>query len=101
MKNKIDFEKEKPVFINDNTKWYIEKELQKKINREEADNLPTLKNLGCFIVKDKNIEDYVLIDNKQNTIHCCDYTFQGYEQIEAKINFLKIKQHFNETDKNI
>ena len=97
--NKIDFEKTKPDFINRGFKWYIDKHFQNYIENEQADNLPKLKGFGCFVVKSKDVEDYVLIDNKQNVIAGYPYTLEGYEQMEVKINMIKISKHYDEYEK--
>jgi hypothetical protein len=96
---KIDFDKTKPDFVNDNFKWYVDKHFQNYIENEQAENLPKLKGLGCFVVKSSNVEDYVLIDNKQNVIYSYPYTFDGYGQMEVKINIIKIHKHFEEYEK--
>lgn len=94
--NKIDFEKTKDDFINGDFKWYIDNHFQNYIENEQAVNLPKLKGFGCFVVKSKDVEDYVLIDNKQNVIDACPYTLEGYGQMEAKINIIKISKHYDE-----
>lgn len=97
--NKIDFEKTKPDFVNGDFKWYIDKHFQNYIESKQADNLPELKGFGCFVVKSKDVEDYVLIDNKQNVIDGYEYTLKGYWQMEAKINIIKISKHYDEYEK--
>ncbi|MCK9417137.1 hypothetical protein M0Q97_10825 [Candidatus Dojkabacteria bacterium] len=96
---KIDFENTTPDFINGEFKWYVDKHFQKYIETEQANNLPKLKGFGCFVVKSKDIEDYVLIDNKQNVIVGYPYNLDGYIQIEAKINIIKISKHYDEYEK--
>lgn len=96
--NKIDFEKTKPDFVNGDFKWYIHKDLQSYIEKEQASNLPALKGLGCFVVKSQDVEDYVLIDDKQNVIDGRPCTSQGYEQIQTKINMFKIAKHYEQHD---
>lgn len=97
--NKIDFGKTKPDFVNGDFKWYIDKHFQNYIENEQADNLPKLKGFGCFVVKSKDVEDYVLIDNKQNVIDGYPYTLKGYGQMVAKINIIKISKHYDEYEK--
>ena len=97
--DKIDFEKEKPMFDNGHCKWYVSKKFQKYIKTEQAGNLPKLKGFGCFIVKGKDVEDLVLIDSKQNILGSYPYTFNGYEQMEAKINIIKISKHYDKYEK--
>lgn len=96
---KIDFNNTKPDFENGQFKWYIDRHFQNYLENTQADNLPQLKGLGCFIVKSKDVEDYVLIDHRQNILAAYPYTFNGYEQMEAKINIIKISKHFDEYEK--
>lgn len=97
--NKIDFEKTKPDFINGDFKWFIDKHFKNYIETEQANNLPKLKGFGCFVVKNKDVKDYVLIDNKQNVIDAYPYTLEGYGQMEAKINIIKISKYYDECEK--
>ena len=96
---KIDFEKTKPDFVNGEFKWYIDKHFQNYIENKQADNLPKLNGFGCFVVKSNDIEDYVLIDDKQNVIDGYPYTIEGHGQMEAKINILKISKCYDEYEK--
>ena len=93
---KIDFDKTTPDFINGDFKWYIDKYFTEYIESEQAVNLPKLSGLGCFIVKSNDIEDFVLIDDKQNVIAGYNYGLCGFEQMVAKINILKISKHYDE-----
>lgn len=97
---RIDFDKTEPYFINGNFKWYIDQHFKILIENKQADNLPKLENIGCFIVKNDDIEDYVLINNEQNIIASYPYTFEGYKQMEIMINIIKISKHFDEYEKN-
>lgn len=72
---------------------YIHKNLQEYLERQQADNLPKLEGFGCFIVKGVDIEDLVLIGSKQNILSSYPYTLEGYMNIEAKINMIKILKH--------
>lgn len=101
--NKINFETEKPVFDNGQTKWYIDSYFKKYIENEQAVNLPKLKGLGCFIVKgiDMNgekVEDYVLINHKQETLGAYRYSIEGHDQMTVKINVLKITKHYDDNE---
>jgi hypothetical protein len=96
---RIDFDKTKPDFINGDFKWYIDKHFQNYIENEQISNLPKLQGIGCFVVKSIDIEDYVLIDDKQNVIAGYPYTVGGYDQMEARINIIKISKHFDENEK--
>lgn len=95
----IDFEKAVPFYQNDVTKWYTDKKLQTYIGTEQKYNLPILENLYAFAVIGDGISDYVLIDGHQNIFGTYNYTPEGYEQMIAKINFLKIDKHFDEYEK--
>lgn len=97
--NKIDFTKEKPMFDNGHCKWFIHKHFQNYLENEQADNLPKLNGFGCFVVKGTDIEDLVLIDSKQNILGSYPYTFNGYEQMTAKINIIKISKAFDKYEK--
>ncbi len=98
---KIDFKNTKPDFENGDLKWYIDKYFQKYIENEQAENLPKLIGFGCFVVKGgRDVEDYVLIDDKQNVIDGQPYTLNGFEQMEVKINMIKIAKHFDDYEKN-
>ncbi len=97
---RIDFENTKPTFENGQFKWYVDPYFQKYLENEQADNLPKIKGLGCFVVKTDEIEDYVLIDNKQNIIAGYPYTTHGHEQMLVKINIIKISQHYDEYEKS-
>jgi hypothetical protein len=98
--DKIVFNKDIPYFTNnENFRWYVCKELQRYIETKQTENLPKLIGFGCFIVKGKDIEDYVLIDNKQNIIGSYPYTLEGFGQMEAKINIIKISKHYDDYEK--
>ena len=97
---KINLETAKAVFDNGVYKWYIEPKLQKYIEREQADNLPPLTGMGVFIVLGEDADDLVLIDYKQNVIASFHNTMEGYGQMEARINIIKIDKHFKSCTKN-
>lgn len=92
---RIDFATEKPDFDNGQTKWYIDKHLQSYIENSQADNLPSLKGLGIFVVKGDNVEDYVLINDKQAVLASFNYTMEGLEQMTARINMYKVSKHYD------
>jgi len=95
---RIDFEKEIPYYDNGISKWYLDEYFNQYISKEQAFNLPPIKGLYCFIVKAGNIEDYVLIDGNQNIIARYKYNNEGFGQMEAKINIIKINKHFDGKD---
>lgn len=97
--NKIDFNKENPTFDTGDFKWYLDSHFQNYLKYQQADNLPSLNGLGCFIVKGKDVEDYVLIDDKQNVIAGYPYNFSGHEQMMEKIKIIKISKHYDEYEK--
>ena len=95
MMKRIDFENTKPDFDNGKTKWYLDKYFNKYIKNEQADNLPKLENLLCFVVKGNDVEDYVLIDDNQNVLATYNYTYTGSEQMQSKINIFKITKNYD------
>jgi hypothetical protein len=95
---RINFNNTEPDFDNGEFKWYFDKHFQSIIQNEQAENLPKLKGLGCFVVKSKDVEDYVLIDSKQNIIASYPYTTYGHEQMDSRIKIIKISKHFAECE---
>jgi len=89
-----DYTNETPDFDNGLCRWYREKRLQKIINTEQAENLPELKDLGCFVVIGPDIKDLVLINDKQEVLQYYSYSFEGIGQMEAFINILKVSEHY-------
>lgn len=89
-----------PYWTNGDFKWFIDEKYQNYLRREQADNLPSITDLGIFrVVNEKeNIDDYVLINGKQEVIESYKYSNEGAEQLEAFINTLKISKHFEEND---
>ena len=89
-----------PYWINGDFKWFIDERHQNYLRREQADNLPSITDLGVFrVVNEKdNIDDYVLINDKQEAIKSYKYSDEGAEQLEAFINILKISKHFDDDD---
>ena len=97
---KIDFNVVEPTFINGDFKWYLDEYFQNYIGNMQAVNLPKINDLACFIVRSNNLEDYVLIDNKQNVVAGYPYTDSGFEQMLCKINIIKIAKHYDEHEKS-
>jgi len=99
---RIDFEKEPVFFDSGYAKWYSDKFFQRYLKNEQAENLPVLEGYGCFIVKgkDRDIEDYVLIDKNQNVIAGYTYNLGGFDQMMCRINIMKINKHFDEYEKS-
>ena len=85
---------EKPYFDNGFTKWYFHKNLQNYIESEQADNLPVLLNLYCFVVKGKGVNDIVLIDGNQNILATHNNTLEGENNIKTRIIAHKVNKHF-------
>jgi hypothetical protein len=94
---------EAPYWINGDFKWYVDKQYQDYLVREQAENLPSLTNLGIFRVINEveGIDDYVLIDDNQQPIKSYKYGGDGAEQLEAFINILKISKHFDSNENNV
>lgn len=95
---KIDFANTKPYFDNGKCKWYLETYFNKYIENEQEFNLPALTGLCCFVVKGQDIEDLVLIDDKQKILTSYRYSFNGYDQMKTFINVLKISKHYDENE---
>lgn len=95
MKNKL---YTKPFWINGDFNWYFDEKNQTFLTSKNDFNLPPLNNLQCCIVinKKKNINDFVLIDNKQNII--LSYTKDKQHEYEVKIKMLKIKKYYHECE---
>lgn len=91
---KIDFNSETPYFVNGEFKWYLDDPITGYLKNRQAHNLPSIKNMACFIVIGNKVEDYVLINDNQNVISAYPYTQKGFEQMIAKINIIKISKHF-------
>lgn len=85
---------EKPYFVNGKFKWYIEKDFQELIENQQKHNLPILKGIGAFRVNDGIKDEYVLIDNEQNVLAVFNYNSEGKGQMEARINIMKIAEHY-------
>lgn len=98
MLEKIDFEKVKPYFDNGVCKWYVAEYFQNYLNNQQAFNLPPLEGIGCFVVKGVDIEDYVLIDTEQKILGSYRYNHEGFEQMDAKINMLKVSKYYDDEE---
>lgn len=94
------FTEENLFFTNGEFKWYKDEYHNNYATSKNAENLPKLDGVGCFIVTDGNITDYVMIDDKQNIICAYDYPAK-FEEYITKINMLKIAKHFDEHDSKI
>jgi hypothetical protein len=94
--NRIDFTTEKPFWVNGDFSWYFDEYLQKYI-RSQQENLPPLKNLNACICHNAKTEvkDYLLVDNQQKIMGNYRYTSEGFEQMIAKINILKVSKQFD------
>lgn len=97
---KLDFTNIKPDFETETSLWYFDEYFTKYLAEEQAENLPSLKNLGCFVVnvKEDNAFDYVLIDDQQNILASFPYTIGGLEQMEVRINIMKISKHYDDNE---
>lgn len=98
--NKINITKDKPFFTDGNSNWYFDKYLQDYIRSKQAENLPKLNNVNACIAinTDRNMQDYVLMDNNQDVLGVYPYTFEGFDQMIAKINIIKISKHFDDDE---
>lgn len=95
----IDFTNKEPVFDNGQCKWFSNTHFNKYLRTKQADNLPKLTTFMCFDVTGDNIDDLVLIDGKQNILGAYPNDYNGYEQMTAKINILKISKSFDNYEK--
>lgn len=96
----IDYTNDKPFFTNGTTKWYSHKEFNSYLIKEQVNNLPSLDNLSCFVVIGKDINDLVLINNKQNILGSYSNNREGADQMTCKINIIKIAKHYDEHEKS-
>ena len=101
MFKKKDFRDVKPDFTNDLTKWYLDEHFNNYLKYQQAINLPPLKDLGVFVVIGPGIKDYVLIDGNQNIVAAFKYTSEGFGQMEARINIMKISKSFDDHEQRI
>lgn len=92
------FTKENLFFEYGKFKWYTDETHQKYVSSENAENLPALTNLGCFIVVGETV-DYVMINDKQEIICSYPYPSKSDEYI-TKINMFKIAKHFDTYEKS-
>jgi hypothetical protein len=96
MFDNINFDIDKPYFVDGTTKWFYSIYLNDYIVNKQSFNLLELEKLYCFIVKGEgNINDLVLIDDKQNVMTFYNYSHNGYEQMIAFINMLKISKYYD------
>lgn len=95
MKSLEEIKKQHPVLKTDKGVWYVETSLQKYLQREQAENLPPIKNMGTFVfVGDNKENDIVLINDKQEVVKTYNYSREGYDQMTAFINIIKISLHY-------
>lgn len=93
-----DFSKLTPNFDNGTTKWYKHNGLQHFIENSQKENLPALSGLGCFNVVGKDVNDIVLINNKQEILANFNNHMEGYDQMYARISMMKINKHYDKHD---
>mgnify|MGYP006914604982 CR=1 FL=1 len=94
----IDFSKEIPYFEHGEFKWYIDKFHTNYIRTENANNLPSLNNMACFIVIGDKTKEYVVIDYIQNPLFAYSYP-DKQEELLCKINWYKKAKHINDSEK--
>ena len=95
MFDNINFDIDKPYFVDGTTKWFYSINLNDYIQNKQSFNLLGLKKLFCFVVKGEDVNDLVLIDDKQNVLTFYNYSHSGYEQMIAFINMLKISKYYD------
>lgn len=88
----------KPFWINGDFKWYLDEKNQKFLSSQNDFNLPPLNNLQCCIVinEKEGINDFVLIDNKQNIIR--SYPSTNEHEYQTTIKMFKIKKYYDECE---
>lgn len=59
---------QKPYFSSNGVDWYLHERLNSYLECKQADNLDSILNMKCFIVKSKDFKDLVLIDEYQQII---------------------------------
>jgi len=95
----IDFNTATADFINGDFKWYIDEYFKNYITTKQAYNLLRLEGIACYVVKNDEIEDYVLIDSKQTVLAAYPYNLGGADQMQARINIIKISKHYDDYEK--
>lgn len=91
---------DQPVFLNNGYSWYIDRYFQNYLENEQAENLPRLNGYGCFKVTSKEGSEYVLINHKQQVLAVFNYNAEGKDQMQARINIMKVSKHFDDYEKN-
>lgn len=91
----FDITNKSPKYIQGDHKWYECEYVDKYIQTEQAYNLPKLEKLMCFIVinEQMNLNDIVLVDY-DHILKAYSNTLNGYDQMIAFINILKVDEHF-------
>ena len=95
----IDFNTATADFINGDFKWYIDEYFKNYITTKQAYNLLRLEGIACYVVKNNEIEDYVLIDSKQNVLAGYPKNSSGVDQMKAIITIMKISKHYDDHEK--
>lgn len=93
---KINFDN--PYFETDDFKWYLHETLTHYA--KNVDNyLPSLGNVGVFVVIGKGVEDMVMIDDRQNILLTSFWNEKdGENTFKTKLVALKATKHFDEVD---
>jgi len=90
---KIDFSK--PTYMNLDFKWYLHKDLT-DYARNVDNHLPSLGNVGVFVVIGKGEENIVMIDNKQNVLLTSFWNEKfATDTFKTKLVALKENKHFS------
>lgn len=92
---RIDFDTVPPYFDNGEFKWYTDEYLQTYIGEQQAENLPKLQGIAAFVVKGGDITDYVLINDRQEVLASYSYNGEGFDQMQARINIMKVSKHYD------
>lgn len=94
------FSYRKPDFVDGDFKWYLDEHFNKFLSNRQDFNLPPLKGLAVFVVKNSkdDVSDYVLINDRQQVLDNYHYSNEGFEQLEAKIKFRKVAQYYDDNE---
>lgn len=93
---KIDFDK--PYFETEDFKWYLHENLTHYATTFD-NHLPSLGNVGVFVVIGKDVKDMVMIDNKQNVLLTSFWNEEFAEDtFKTKLVALKTNKHFETSE---
>lgn len=77
---------ETPYYSDSGVDWYLDKKSTKYLHEETINGTPGINNMFCFITKNDDDINRVIIDDNQNII----YVTKSLESLLYKIDFLKV-----------